>query len=244
MGRGTSKKCMDALSQLNDKRYQRLLNDYPPEKIISLYQEGKTMREIKNILGCGLVWVRKCLVENDIKLRIKNDYSNPAQDPDFAEKIRNSRRSYDGENNPNYGKSCSQKAIEATKKANTGRVSLRKGKPYPQSIGWICKDPEHPDKLYFIKLHNGKYKVGRSYKGWLYRKKETAELLGEWSGKSIDIWNLERAVLKEFSQYKAPLTEMSMGRGMTEHFTKELPIQEVIDYANEYLKKHKDLNHT
>ena len=244
MGRGTSKKCMDALSQLNDKRYQRLLNDYPPEKIISLYQEGKTMREIKNILGCGLVWVRKCLVENNIKLRIKNDYSNPSQDPDFAEKIRNSRRSYDGENNPNYGKSCSQKAIEATKKANTGKVSFRKGKPYPQSVGWICKDPEHPDKLYFIKLHNGKYKVGRSYKGWLYRKKETAELLGEWSGKSIDIWNLERAVLKEFSQYKAPLTEMSMGRGMTEHFLENLPIQEVIDYANEYLKKHKDLNHT
>jgi hypothetical protein len=41
------------------------------------------------------------------------------------------------------------------------------------------KDNERPDKLYFIKLHNGKYKVGRSYKGWLYRKKETAELLGE-----------------------------------------------------------------
>ena len=240
MGRGTSKKCMDALSQLNDKRYQRLLNDYPPEKIISLYQEGKTMKEIKSILGCGLVWVRKCLVENNIKLRIKNDYSNPAQNPDFAEKIRNSRRSYDGENNPNYGKSCSQKAIEATKKANTGKVSLRKGKPYPQSIGWICKDPEHPDKLYFIKLHNGKYKVGRSYKGWLYRKKETAELLGEWSGKSIDIWNLERAVLKEFLQYKAPLTEMSMGRGMTEHFLENLPIQEVVGF----IKKHKDLNHT
>jgi len=244
MGRGTSKKCVDALSQLNGKRYQRLLNDYPPEKIISLYQEGKTMKEIKSILGCGLVWIRKCLVENNIKLRIKNDYSNPAQYSDFAEKIRKSRRSYGGENNPNYGKSCSQKAIEATKKANTGKVSPRKGKPYPQSVGWICKDPEHPDKLYFIKLHNGNYKVGRSYKGWLYRKKETAELFGEWSGKSIDIWNLERAVLKEFSQYKAPLNEMSMGRGMTEHFLENLPIQEVIDYANEYLKKHKDFNYS
>ena len=53
MGRGTSKKCTDALSQLNGKRYQKLLNDYPPEKIISLYQEGKTMKEIKSILGCG-----------------------------------------------------------------------------------------------------------------------------------------------------------------------------------------------
>jgi len=230
MGRGTSKKCIDALSQLNDKRYQRLLNDYPPEKIISLYQEGKTMKEIKSILGCGLVWIRKCLVENNIKLRIRNDYSNPAQDSDFAEKIRKSRRSYGGENNPNYGKSCSQKAIEATKIANTGKVSPRKGKPYPQSIGWVCKEPERPDKLYFIKLHNGKYKVGRSYKGWLYRKKETAELLGEWSGKSIDIWNLEKRVLKEFSQYKAPLNGMSMGRGMTEHFLDTLPVQEVISF--------------
>jgi hypothetical protein len=108
--------------------------------------------------------------------------------------------------------------------------SPRKGKPYPQSIGWICKDPEHPDKLYFIKLHNGNYKVGRSYKGWLYRKKETAELFGEWSGKSIDIWNLEKRVLKEFSQYKAPLNEMSMGRGMTEHFIDTLPVQEVISF--------------
>ena len=95
------------------------------------------------------------------------------------------------------------------------------------------KDNERPDKLYFIKLHNGKYKVGRSYKGWLYRKKETAELLGEWSGKSIDIWNLEKKVLEEFSQYKAPLNEMSMGRGMTEHFLETLPIDKVLEYINQ-----------
>jgi hypothetical protein len=49
------------------------------------------MKEIKSILGCGMVWIKKCLVENNIKIRIKNDYSNPAQDPDFAEKIRKSR---------------------------------------------------------------------------------------------------------------------------------------------------------
>ena len=233
MGRGTSKKCIDALLQLNGKRYQKLLNDYPPEKIISLYLDGKTMKEIRSILGCGMVWIRKCLVENNIKLRIKNDYGNPAQDPDFAEKIKKSRRSYAGENNPNYGKPCSQNAIEATKKANTGKPSPFRGKHRPHSIGWICKEPERPDKLYFIKLHNGKYKVGRSYKGWLYRKKETAELLGEWSGKSIDIWNLEKKVLKEFSQYKAPLNEMSMGRGMTEHFLETLPIDKVLEYINQ-----------
>jgi hypothetical protein len=70
----------------------------------------------------------------------------------------------------------------------------------------------------------------------LYRKKETAELLGEWSGKSIDIWNLERKVLNHFSSYKAPLNEMSMGRGMTEHFIDTLPVQEVISFI-ENLKK-------
>jgi hypothetical protein len=230
MGRGISKKCIDALSKLNEERTQKLIENFPPEKIISLYQEGKTMKEIKNILGCGLVWIRKCLIENNVKLRIRNDYGNPAQAPNFAERVLSKRRSYVGKDNPNYGKPCSQKAIEATKKVNTGKVSPRKGKPYPQSIGWVCKDPEHPDKLYFIKLHNGKYKVGRSYKGWLYRKKETAELIGEWSGKSIDIWNLEKKVLNEFSQYKAPLNEMSMGRGMTEHFLETLPIQDVIDF--------------
>jgi signal recognition particle subunit SEC65 len=164
-------------------------------EIIDLYNSGMKMRDVAKQLNISHHKVSKVLKECGIKIRIRNDYGNPAQDP-----------------------------------------SPRKGKPYPQSIGWVCKDPGHPDKLYFIKLHNGKYKVGRSYKGWLYRKKETAELIGEWSGKSIDIWNLERKVLKEFSQYKAPLNEMSMGRGMTEHFMDTLPVQEVISFI-ENLKK-------
>jgi hypothetical protein len=234
MGRGTSKKCIDALSKLNEEREKKLIEKYPPEKIVSLYQEGKTMKEIKSILGCGLVWIKKSLEKNNVKIRIKNDYGNPAQTPDFYKRVLSKRRSYSGENNPNYGKTCSQKSIEATKRANTGKPSPKKGKPFPQSVGWICKEPDRPDKLYFIKLHNGKYKVGRSYKGWLYRKKETAELLGEWSGKSIDIWNLEKKVLKEFSQYKAPLNEMSMGRGMTEHFIDTLPTQEVINFIQKH----------
>jgi len=233
MGRGTSKKCIDALSKLNEEREKKLIEKYPPEKIVFLYQEGKTMKEIKSILGCGLVWIKKSLEKNNVKIRIKNDYGNPAQAPDFAERVLGKRRSYKGENNPNYGKPCSPKAIEATKKANTGKSSPKKGKPFPQSVGWVCKEPERPDKLYFIKLHNGKYKVGRSYKGWLYRKKETAELLGEWSGKSIDIWNLEKKVLKQFFHHKAPLTEMSMGRGMTEHFLDTLPIQKVLIFIEE-----------
>lgn len=66
----------------------------------------------------------------------------------------------------------------------------------------------------------------------MYRKKETAELLGEWSGRSIDIWNLEKKVLNNFSEYKVPLTEMSMGRGMTEHFLDTLPVSVVIDFID------------
>ena len=199
-------------------------------EIIELYNSGIKMKDVAKQLGISYNKVRNILKSSGVKIRIRNDYGNPAQAPDFAERVLSKRRSYKGENNPNYGKPCSQNAIEATKKANTGRPNPRKGKPFPQSVGWVCKEPERPDKLYFIKLHNGKYKVGRSYKGWLYRKKETAELIGEWSGKSIDIWNLEKKVLKEFSQYKAPLTEMSMGRGMTEHFLETLPIQEVINF--------------
>ena len=202
-------------------------------QVIELYNSGMKMKEVSKQLGISYNKVRTILKSSGVKIRIRNDYGNPAQAPDFAERVLSKRRSYKGENNPNYGKTCSPKAIEATKLANTGRESPRKGKPYPQSVGWVCKEPERPDKLYFIKLHNGNYKVGRSYKGWLYRKKETAELLGEWSGKSIDIWNLEKKVLNEFSQYKAPLNEMSMGRGMTEHFLETLPIDKVLEYINQ-----------
>ena len=202
-------------------------------QVIELYNSGMKMKEVSKQLGISYNKVRTILKSSGVKIRIRNDYGNPAQAPDFAERVLSKRRSYKGKNNPNYGKTCSPKAIEATKLVNTGRESPRKGKPYPQSVGWVCKEPERPDKLYFIKLHNGKYKVGRSYKGWLYRKKETAELLGEWSGKSIDIWNLEKKVLNEFSQYKAPLNEMSMGRGMTEHFLETLPIDKVLEYINQ-----------
>jgi hypothetical protein len=156
-----------------------------------------------------------------------------------------------GENNPAYKKSPWNKGKKCP--GLGGRPEGKKNsKPYSQEIlekysqarkritengqPWSGfqrpQDENRPDKLYFIKLHNGKYKVGRSYKGWLYRKKETAELLGEWSGKSIDIWNLEKKVLKQFSQYKAPLNEMSMGRGMTEHFIDTLPVQEVVSFID------------
>ena len=205
-------------------------------EVIEKYISGMKMRDIADSLNISYNRVRNILKSSDVKIRIRNDYGNPAQDPQFVDKIRKSRRSYSGENNPNYGKPCPEHVIEATKKANKGKVSSRKGKPYPQSIGWVCKEPDRPDKLYFIELHNGNYKVGRSYKGWLYRKKETAKLIGEWAGKSIDIWNLEKEILKNFSYYKIPLIEMSASRGMTEHFSDNLPIDEVINFINQKIK--------
>lgn len=156
-----------------------------------------------------------------------------------------------GENNPNYQKPTWNKGIKCP--GVGGRpIGVKNSKPYSQETlekysqarkritangqHWSGfqrpQDNDRPDKLYFIKLHNGNYKVGRSYKGWVYRKKQTAELIGEWCGKSIDIWTLERKVLKEFAAYRAPLTEMSRGRGMTEHFIDTLPIQEVLSFIN------------
>lgn len=204
-------------------------------QIIQKYNSGMKIKDVANELKISPGKVSKVLKTNGVKIRHRNDYGNPAKAPDFAQRVLSKRRSYKGKNNPNYGKPCPQKVIEATKKANTGRISPRKGKPYPQSIGWVCKEPDRPDKLYFIKLHNGKYKVGRSYRGWLYRKKETLELLGEWSAKSTDIWNLEKKILERFREHKAPLTEMSMGRGMTEHFKETLPVLEVITFIEDFL---------
>jgi hypothetical protein len=205
---------LNPLQEHNERRRLEAEEKYPNDKIIELYNSGLKITEVAEIMGCGKVYVRKVLKRNNIPTRNHLYYGHPMQS-DAAKKKRSEQMK---------GKPPWNKGLKGAQQ------SPRKGKPYPQSIGWVCKDPEHPDKLYFIKLHNGKYKVGRSYKGWLYRKKETAELMGEWSGKSIDIWNLERKVLKEFSQYKAPLNEMSMGRGMTEHFIENLPIQEVIEF--------------
>ena len=205
---------INPLQSNNEKRRLETEAKYPNDKIIELYNTGLKITEVADIMGCGKQYVRKVLKRNNISTRNRIFYSHPMDSEEARRK-----------------KSEAEKGKIPWNKGLTGaQKSPRKGKPYPQSIGWVCKDPEHPDKLYFIKLHNGKYKVGRSYKGWLYRKKETAELLGEWSGKSIDIWNLERKVLNEFSSYKAPLTEMSMGRGMTEHFIDTLPVQDVVSF--------------
>jgi hypothetical protein len=211
---------LNPLQEHNERRRLEAEAKYPNDRIIELYNSGLKITEVAEIMGCGKVYVRKVLKRNNVPTRNRIFYSHPMDSEEARRKKSEAEK----------GKTPWNKGLKGAQQ------SPRKGKPYPQSIGWVCKDPGHPDKLYFIKLHNGKYKVGRSYKGWLYRKKETAELIGEWSGKSIDIWNLERKVLKEFSQYKAPLNEMSMGRGMTEHFMDTLPVQEVISFI-ENLKK-------
>jgi len=208
---------LNPLQEHNEKRRLEAEAKYPNDRIIELYNSGLKIIEVADIMGCGKQYIRKVLKRNNISTRNRIFYSHPMDSEEARRK-----------------KSEAEKGkIPWNKGLRGAQQSPRKGKPYPQSVGWVCKEPERPDKLYFIKLHNGKYKVGRSYKGWLYRKKETAELLGEWSGKSIDIWNLEKKVLNEFSQYKAPLNEMSMGRGMTEHFLETLPIDKVLEYINQ-----------
>ena len=208
---------LNPLQEHNEKRRLESELKYPNDRIVELYNSGLKIIEVADIMGCGKQYVRKVLKRNNISTRNRIFYSHPMDSEEARRKKSEAEK----------GKTPWNKGIKGAQQ------SPRKGKPYPQSIGRVCKEPERPDKLYFIKLHNGKYKVGRSYKGWLYRKKETAELLGEWSGKSIDIWNLEKKVLEEFSQYKAPLNEMSMGRGMTEHFLETLPIDKVLEYINQ-----------
>ena len=83
------------------------------------------------------------------------------------------------------------------------------------------------DILYLVKLLSGYYKVGRSYKGASYRKRETQEVLGEWKSQSKDVWEVEQIILNEFKEYKLPLTKKSNGRGMTEWFNSSLPTEEV-----------------
>jgi hypothetical protein len=211
---------LNPIQKYNQIRKLEAEAKYPNDRIIELYDSGLKIVEVAEIMGCGKGYVNKVLKRNNISTRNRIFYGHP-MDSEEARK----KKSEAGK-----GKTPWNKGLKGAQQ------SPRKGKPYPQSVGWVCKEPNRPDKLYFIKLHNGRYKVGRSYKGWLYRKKETAELLGEWPGKSIDIWNLEKKVLREFSQYKAPLDEMSMGRGMTEHFVETVPAQEVLTFIEKTLE--------
>ena len=109
----------------NQNKINQLRINYPPEKIAKLYNEGKTLKEIKLILGCGLVWIRKSLSEMNVNIRHRNDYGNPVDNNEVRNKISQKakeRGAWSGENNPNYGEGiCRDKIIQRTKEVNTGK---------------------------------------------------------------------------------------------------------------------------
>ncbi len=114
------------LLELNKKKKIQMREQYPPEKIALLYTEGKTLREIKSILGCGMVWIRKSLDEMKVSIRHRNDYGNPMENPEVRDKVSQKakeRGAWSGENNPNFGEGiCRDKIIQRTKEVNTGKT--------------------------------------------------------------------------------------------------------------------------
>lgn len=109
----------------NEKKQNEMKKKYPPETIAKLYENGKTLKEIKSILGCGSVWIRKSLDEMNVTIRHRNDYGNPMENPEVKNKVSQKakeRGAWFGENNPNYGEGiCRDKIIQRTKEVNTGK---------------------------------------------------------------------------------------------------------------------------
>jgi hypothetical protein len=112
-----------SIMSYNENKQKQLREKYPPEKIAELYNQGKTLREIKSILECGMVWIRKSLDEMNVNIRHRNDYGNPMENPEVRNKISQKaieRGMWSGENNPNYGEGiCRDKIIQRTKEVNT-----------------------------------------------------------------------------------------------------------------------------
>jgi hypothetical protein len=110
---------------VNENKIKELRKNCPPEKIAELYTEGKTLKEIKSILGCGMVWIRKSLDEMNVSIRHRNDYGNPMENPEVRGKVSQKakeRNAWSGENNPNYGEGiCRDKIIQRTIEVNTGK---------------------------------------------------------------------------------------------------------------------------
>lgn len=118
------------LLQLNEQKQIQMREQYPPETIVELYNQGKTLREIRSIMGCGLVWIRKSLDEMEVKIRHRNDYGNPMDNPNVRNKVSKKaieRGAWSGENNPNYGEGiCRDKIIQRTKEVNIGNQNWKK----------------------------------------------------------------------------------------------------------------------
>ena len=163
----------------------------------------------------------------------------------------------EGENNPLYGKSSWNAGRTDLSGILTGRpegsknkeeVSEEARRKYSEARKRITEngqpwsgfqrpiDEERDDYLYLIALTSGEIKVGRSYLGAQYRKKETFAVLGEWKSISKYVWEAERLVLSKYAEFKSPLTEKSNGRGLTERFRPDLPIEEVINFISEFFK--------
>jgi hypothetical protein len=113
------------LLEMNEQKQIQMREQYPPETIAELYIQGKTLKEIKFIMGCGSVWIRKSLDEMGVKIRHRNDYGNPMDDKKVRDKVSQKaieRGAWSGENNPNHGEgTCRDKIIQRTKEVNTGK---------------------------------------------------------------------------------------------------------------------------
>jgi hypothetical protein len=130
---------------------------------------------------------------------------------------------------------------EILKKYRDARKRITEnGQPWS---GFKCPyEEDREDTLYLVLLTSGKYKIGRSYKGAKYRKKEILEVLGEWKSQSKHIWEIESAILSEFREYRTPLKEKSNGRGMTEWFEPTLPTEMVKERITAFLDRFTELS--
>jgi len=129
------------------------------------------------------------------------------------------RKSKVGKNNPAFGKPT----------WNAGTVGVSKSYGF---FGFKEEWSDREDYLYFIETIYGTYKIGRSFHGIKYRFTETVKELGEWKASHKEVFDCERYILNTYKQHQNKIDGIIGG---SEHFTKELPIQEVIEYANQKL---------
>ena len=134
------------------------------------------------------------------------------------------RKSKVGKNNPSFGKPT----------WNAGTVGVSKSYGF---FGFKEEWADREDYLYFIETIYGTYKIGRSFHGIKYRFTETVKELGEWKASHKEVFDCERYILDTYKHHQNKIDGIIGG---SEHFVKELPIQEVVDYANEKLKVSKN----
>ena len=131
------------------------------------------------------------------------------------------RKSKVGKNNPAFGKPT----------WNAGTVGVSKSYGF---FGFKEEWSDREDYLYFIETTYGTYKIGRSFHGIKYRFTETTKELGEWKATHKEVFDCERYILSTYKQYQKKIDGIIGG---SEHFTKYLPIDKVIEYANSNLQK-------